>query len=177
MDNHRIKIIPVGPEHYETYIRVGRKSYSQHYLHLWKERDPSPYFEKSFHKRAVKKEWEDPDCLLFLIYVTGSPAGILKIVLNKAMPLASISDCLFLERIYLLKEFSGQGVGTYALGFVERLCRKYYKNYIWLESMQKGKAIEFYKQNGFNITGEKQLSFPGLVESERPMYIMGKKLV
>lgn len=176
MDNNRIGIIPLEPAQFETYIRVGRKSYSQHYLHLWKDREPLPYFEDSFSPAAVQNEWEDPNCLLFLIQLMNKPAGILKILLTKAIPTANVPDCLFLERIYILNEYSGKGLGKYTLDFIEKLAAKNNKKIICLESMQKGRALDFYKRHGFNIIGEKQLSYPGLVESERPMYIMGKTL-
>ena len=176
MDYPHIDIIPVEPEHFETYNRVGRKSYSQHYLHLWADREPLPYFENSFSINAVQKEWEDPNCLLFIIQDLNKPAGILKILLSRSIPKAKIEDCLFLERIYILNEYSGKGLGTYSLKIIEELAEKHNKNYICLESMQKGRALEFYKRHGFIVLGEKLLTYPGLVESERPMYIMGKKL-
>lgn len=176
MDSSRIRILSLEPAQFETYIQVGQKSYIQHYLHLWKDRDPAPYFENSFHENAVQKEWEDPNCLLFLINVSGNPAGILKILLNRSIPKANIKDCLFLERIYILNEYSGRGLGTYVMEFIAGLSKKYNKDYVCLESMQKGKALKFYKQQGFAVIGEKLLNYPGLVASERPMYIMGKKL-
>ena len=176
MDNLQADIIPVEPAQFETYIQVGCSSYFQHYLHLWADRDPTPYFVNSFHIDAVQKEWEDPDCLLYLILFANEPAGILKIILNKTIPKANVNDCLFLERIYILNAYSGKGLGTYAMDFIEELCAKHNKDYLCLESMQKGRALEFYKQKGLSIIGEKLLGYPGLVASERPMYIMGKKL-
>jgi GNAT superfamily N-acetyltransferase len=176
MDKAHIAIVPLEPAQFETYIRLGRKSYSQHYLHLWADKDPTPYFENSFQEEAVHKEWKDPNCLLFLIQVRNNPAGILKILINKSIPAANIRDCLFLERIYLLTSYSGQGLGTYTLEFIEELCAKHNKQYICLESMQKGRALAFYKKKGFTAVGEKLLHYPGIVEAERPMYIMCKDL-
>ena len=176
MEYPEVGIIPVEPEQFETYIRIGRQSYSQHYLHLWEDRDPAPYFNNSFHLEAVKSEWKDPNCLLFLIEVMNKPAGILKILLNKSIPAVNVADCIFLERIYILREYSGKGLGAYSLEFIDRLAEEHNKDFLCLESMQKGRALEFYKRNGFSILGEKLLNYPGLVASERPMYIMGKKL-
>ena len=176
MDSAQIGIIPVEPALFKTYIEVGRRSYLQHYLHLWEDRDPTPYFVNSFHEDAVRKEWEDPHCLLFLIQVEDMPAGILKILLNINIPNAKGTDGLFLERIYLLNAYSGRGLGTYIMDFIEDLALKNKKNYLWLESMQKGMALKFYQKRGFVVIGEKLLSYPGLVASERPMFIMSKKL-
>ena len=172
----RISIIPVKPEQFDLYIRIGTKSYRQHYLHLWQKRDPTPYIEVSFVKKVVHQEWEDPNCLLFLIYLEKNPAGILKLILNKTLAEATVGDCLFLERIYLLNEYSGKGLGKYALNYIEKLGREHNQEKLCLATMQKGQALDFYKQNGFSIIGEKQLSFPGLVESERPMFYLSKDL-
>lgn len=172
----RVSIIPVKPELFDTYIRVGAQSYREHYLHLWQKADPKAYMEVSFTKKVVQQEWEDSNCRLFLIYLEKNPAGILKLIMNKTLKEVAVRDCLFLERIYLLREYSGQGLGKYALKYIEALGSENNREKLCLATMQKGRALDFYKQNGFSIIGEKLLSFPGLVASERPMYILYKNL-
>lgn len=177
MNTGAIQIIPLTPDLFEQYIRLGKASYSQHYLHLWENQDPSAYFENAFRPEVVKQEWEDPGVRLFLIYLNAKPAGILKIILEKIIGKENEISCLFLERIYLLSEFTGKGVGKEALRFSESLARKNNRQYVCLEAMQKGPALRFYEKNGYRILGAKNLHFPGSVEEERPMYILGKEIV
>ena len=177
MKKGAISIVPLRPELFETYIQVGTTSYCQHYLHLWENQDPTYYIENAFRSKVVQKEWEDPEVLLYLIYLETLPVGILKIILDKVINGENKINCLFLERIYLLAAYTGKGIGQAALEFTETLARKKGQNHICLETMQKGPALDFYQKNGYAILGVKQLDFPGMVTAERPMYILGKALL
>lgn len=177
MKKGAVSIIPLRPEHFEPYIQVGTTSYYEHYLHLWKNRDPTYYIENAFRPDVVQKEWEDPEVSLYLIYLKNLPVGILKIILNKTIEWEQNINCLFLERIYILAAYTGKGIGQTALDFAETLAREKGQSQICLETMQKGPALDFYKKNGYAILGGKQLDFPGMVAAERPMYILGKALL
>ncbi len=176
MKNGSIHIVPLTPALFEPYIDVGTTSYCQHYLHLWNNRDPSPYIKQAFRPEVVKKEWEDPGISLYLIYVETLPVGILKIILDTPVNKDKRINCLFLERIYLLAEYTGQGIGKAALEFAESLGREKGQKYLCLETMKKGPALDFYQNNGYKILGTKALDFNGLVPEERPMFILGKEL-
>ena len=62
------------------------------------------------------------------------------------------------------------------LDFTEIRAKQLDKKIIWLDTMQNGRALQFYLKNGFNIYSETQLPFPESIESERPMYILTKKI-
>ncbi|MBT8211452.1 MAG: GNAT family N-acetyltransferase [Eudoraea sp.] len=176
MEEAAIDIVPLTPDLFDSYIRIGIKSYCQHYLHLWENRDPDPYIENSFSSDIVQKEWEDPNVSLFLICSNTIPVGILKLILNKTFKLPEPVKCLFLERIYLLAEHSGRGIGARVLQFTEDIAKEQNTKAVCLETMQKGPALEFYQKNGYVIWSTKNLEYSGLVKAERPMFILGKHL-
>ena len=176
MEEAAIDIVPLTPEGVDSYISTGIQSYCEHYLHLWENRDPDPYISNSFSRDIVQQEYEDPNVLLFLICRNTLPAGILKLVLNRTFELPEPIKCLFLERIYLLAEFSGMGIGGRVLQFTEAIAREQKTKAVCLETMRKGPALKFYQKNGYDIWQTKNLEYPGLVQEERPMYILGKHL-
>ena len=176
MEETAIHIVPLTPELFDAYIRVGIKSYCEHYLHLWENRDPRPYIENSFSREIVQQEYEDPNVSLYLILRGTLQVGILKLILNKTIELPEHIKCLFLERIYLLAAYSGTGIGARVLQFTEAKARDQNTKAVLLETMQKGPALKFYQKNGYDIWGTKNLGFTGLVEEERPMFILGKYL-
>lgn len=176
MEETEIDIVPLTPELFDAYIRTGIKSYRQHYLHLWENQDPGAYIDNSFNLGIVEQEYQDPKVSLFLICSNKSPVGVLKLILNMTLELPDQIDCLFLERIYLLAEYSGAGIGTRVLQFTEAIAHDHKIKAICLETMQKGPALKFYQKNGYKIWSSKNLEYPGLVEAERPMYILGKLL-
>jgi len=61
-----IKIKPLTKEKIEEYIRVGKRSYLQHYQDLWTDGDPSPYIKDSFTNEILEEELHDINSELFI---------------------------------------------------------------------------------------------------------------
>ena len=160
----------------DTYIDIGKRSYNQHYLYLWEKGDPEPYISSSFTKEVVLNELKDPNLIHFLLNIDQQTAGIIKIVVDAPFMSYSKSEALLLEKIYLLAEFSGKGLGTKCLDLISDYARSLGKRTLWLDTMQTGKALPFYLAYGFDIVGEKDLEFENVLESEKPMYILQLKL-
>lgn len=85
-------------------------------------------------------------------------------------------SALLLEKLYLLSEASNRGIGGQALLFAEAYARDLDKELVWLDTMQQGPALGFYLKNGYMLLGTRQLDLPGVLESERHMFVLGKKL-
>ena len=171
-----IKFEAVSNETCQLYCDLGIKAYKEHYLHLWKNNDPNPYIEESFTIEVVSHELKDNSSSLWLIYQGNKAVGILKLI--KDAPIAShiSNETVFLEKIFILNRFSGKGIGSHALGWVEKYCLKSNKHLIWLETMQKGPALNFYLKNGYHVLKEKQLKFDQVLEKQKPMYVLFKKV-
>jgi GNAT superfamily N-acetyltransferase len=170
------KIIPLTEQKYDEYIALGKKSYLQHYLHFWSDGDPSPYINESFTKEVLRTAHKNKNAKYFIIYSKAIPVGIIKIVLNQEVGNSSKEESLLLEKIYILKEYSGKGIGTKVLTFVEDFARKHNKKIVWLDTMVKGSATAFYLKNGYKIQSTKYLDYENIVDTKREMYIMSKKL-
>ena len=171
-----MEITPLTEKHYDSYIEIGRKAYDQHYLHLWKNQDSTPYLESSFTREVLKKESTDNNTALFIIHYDGNPAGVLKIIENSPISPYSAEDALLLEKIYILKEFTGKGIGREVLDFTEQRAKELHKKIIWLDTMQNSPALHFYLAYGFEIHGETKLHFQTVLDRERPMYQLVKSL-
>lgn len=173
---HIVHFEPLTPAAYREYIKVGTKAYDQHYLHLWPEGDSTPYISASFELEVLKKEEYDNNTQLYLIKWNGVSVGILKFTINSALENYANEEALYVDKIYLLKEHSGKGIGKKVLRFVKLRAQEMGKKVIWLDTMQKGPALNFYLQNGFVVHGESQVQLPNIIEEEKNMYIMVKKL-
>jgi len=171
-----ISMVALEKDNLTIYIEVGKKSYVQHYLDFWADGNTSPYINESFTKEVLEKELMKNDSALFVIYSNNTPVGILKIIIDKTLGAYSKKDALLLQKLYLLAENSGKGIGSKVLGFVEDFARKRHKKIIWLDTMVKGKAIPFYKKNGYEIHSKKQLHYKNIKDEKREMYVMVKVL-
>ncbi|WP_019668471.1 GNAT family N-acetyltransferase [Eudoraea adriatica] len=171
-----IKIEEVSNKTCRLYCKLGTKAYKEHYLHLWQNNDPAPYIEKSFTIDVVKDELKDNSVSLWLIYHENTAVGILKLIKDAPIASHASKEVVLLEKIYILHKFSGKGIGSFALRWVETYCLKANRQLIWLETMQKGAALNFYLKNGYHIIREKKLKFDQVLEKQKPMYILYKKV-
>lgn len=167
---------PLNKKKYQTYIEVGIKAYNQHYLHLWPNENSKPYIESSFTLEVLAKEESDNNTILYLIQLNGKAVGIFKITLNSKLDVYTQQEALYVDKIYILNEFSGQGIGEKILQFVQLRAEAMGKKIIWLDTMQKGPALHFYLKNGFKIHSETNIIFDTVIPEESLMWVMTKEL-
>ncbi len=173
---HIIHFEPLTPTQYKTYIKIGVKAYNQHYLHLWPNEDSTPYIQSSFTRKVLKNEETDKNTQLFLINRNTECVGILKFTVARGLNNFSKKDALYIDKIYLTKEACSLGIGTKTLNFVMLRAKALQKRIVWLDTMQKGPALNFYIKNGFSISGTTEIHFKQAIETEKPMFIMAKEI-
>ncbi|MBS9461603.1 GNAT family N-acetyltransferase [Flagellimonas sp. 389] len=171
-----ITLEPVTATTMSDYIAVGTKSYKEHYLHLWESENPTPYIEKSFTKDVVKTELANANMVHFLVKAEHTTIGIVKLVIDCPLDELPANDLVLIEKIYLLREFSGKGNGKKALQLIEAYAKGLRKKMIWLDTMKKANAINFYIKNGFQIKRESELTLKGVKPSEKAIWILTKSI-
>lgn len=167
---------PVSNTNIDSYISVGITSYKEHYLHLWQNQDPSPFINAHLTKQSIIKGLNNPKQLFFLIKVNKENAGVLNITIDSEKEKSICKNNLLLNKIYLLNSFSGKGVGSKTIDFVNKLAREYKKNSILLYAMKKGKPLDFYKKHGYQIIKEAFIDLPRVLDKEKEMWLMKLKL-
>ncbi len=170
----KIQLIPLAPEGIGLYCKLGEQAYRDHYLHLWPDRDPSPYIDTSFTREIVTQELGDPNNLHFLMRAGKEYIGIAKVIKNQKPPELELPKPLFLEKIYLLGAFTGQGFGEDTLLSLHELAREMGRQSVYLLTMRKGRALAFYHRMGYKVLREAHLPFENAVQEERGMYLLGK---
>lgn len=171
-----IEITALTKDKIDLYIELGKRSYLQNYLDFWVDQDATPYLKKSFTRKIVQTESEEKNTRLFIVNYFQKAVGILKIITNYGIDGLPESETLFIEKIYLLEEYSGKGIGSKVLSLVETFAKKSHKTIIWLDAMVKGKAIPFYLRNGFKVHSSKNIGYTTIKDDKREMHIMVKKI-
>ena len=176
MLSSELQFIPVTAANSEHYLELGKQSYREHYLHLWQDGDPSDYFSTYFTQEAIHKELASEKLQHYILQVAADPIGIVKLNNERSISPFPQNETLLLEKIYLLNQYSGKGYGKVALGQIEEIAKVMGKRWLWLDTMQKGKAKNFYFALGFEILKEIQLHYPHAIDAERPMIVLIKDL-
>ena len=159
--------------HIEELKRVAVQSYQEHYLYLWAEPHFAQWFmDKSFSEESLSQQMKEEQVLFYLVVKNGKNAGFIKLNKNKALPGDDAAKSLELERIYLVKEVSGKGLGTAVLNKIIEYCRQQGIEVIWLKSMDSSDSVLFYQKRGFVITASEQLPYEGFKEEYRTILTM-----
>lgn len=175
-DLGNVRLEPLEPEQYETYCKTGEQAYRDHYLHLWPEQNPAPYIRTSFTNESITSESREENTLHFMVCRSEKCIGIVKLVKFQQIRDLPQSAPMFLEKIYLLKRYTGKGYGQEILAQIESLSIREGTKTLWLATMKKGFPLRFYQNHGFKIVGEQQLPFQESIPEERGMYILSKSL-
>ena len=173
MPEKSIEIKRLGVEDAALLSAVAMRAYSDHYLHLWHD-GGEWYLQTYFTAARFAEELCDANALFFLIYCEGEAVGFLKLNIDMLSP-DETKNALELERIYLTKEASGKGIGTYALQFTIAVAKAEKKSAVWLKVMDSSTGpIRFYEKMGFEICGTHRLYFIQMKEALRGMFVMQK---
>src|SRR6186713_1981714 len=92
--------------------QLAKKIYKEHYLHLWLPGGAEWYMEEAAYSwDKMDKELADTNVEYYIVLEEKNPVGYLKLVLDAGMPGCEMVPALEVERIYLLKDSTGKGVG------------------------------------------------------------------
>lgn len=155
---------------------IGRATYEPYYRHVWLENGLEWYMNLCFGQDILQHELADPN----IEYLLGRNAseqivGFMKIILEQPMPQGGETNALFLEKIYLMPDFFGQGIGQLFLEMLHQKAVQLQRKSLWLKAMSTG-PISAYQKAGFEIMGHTRFEFELLKPEERNGLVLYKKI-
>ena len=112
--------------------------------------DMDDYLQKAFSHEQLQKELLHKDSEFYLAYYKNEPVGYLKINFGSAQTDINDEASLELERIYILKEHQGNGLGSLLIEKVVEIASDKSLDYVWLGVWEKNsRAIQLYGKRGF----------------------------
>lgn len=170
-----MKIRKVGlPDLNELQV-ISRKTYVQHYTHLWKPGGMEWYLNRCFSDQSLRNDFADSDIEYYIIEDGRENIGMMKIVLKKAVPNSNSENALYLEKIYFVKEWTGKGAGKESIEFAMRRANELDRDCVWLMAMDTSlKPIAAYQKAGFIIHSRTKLGdkFELMKKEFRGMVVM-----
>lgn len=154
---------------------IATNVYSEHYADTWQD-NGEWYLQTYLSVSRLAKELQDANAWFFLVSYKQEAVGFLKLNIDKPLPGVQ-KNSLELERIYLKKSASGNGIGTHLLHFAFEIAVQQNKELVWLKAMDTSPdAVRFYKKMGFEICGTHHVDFIQKKEGMRGMYVMQKNV-
>ena len=119
------------------------------------EENMARYLEEGFSLDKLSRELKDENTSFYFVKSANEVIGYMKLNAGPAQTELQKEDSFELERIYVLKDYQGKGIGRQLLDKAIQMAREKKASYIWLGVWEENKsAIQFYKKNGFTAFDE-----------------------
>lgn len=139
---------------------IGSISYFHHFQDIWHYRDElQDYIEQEYHRDNILQSLTDVNTQWWMIRQQQA-IGFIKLNFDQIIPLdnqskspvQALSHGVCVNKIYLLPQFTGQGLGQEIFQFVENLLQQQNHKCFWLEVLQDNHAAKkYYLKNGMQI--------------------------
>ena len=169
-----VALVPVHVDEAPALSALCYEIYPQTFTYLWDDAG-AWYMDAMYSVAKMQEELRDPNASFHFLEVEGRRVGYLKLKLDSDLP--GEPGGLEVERIYLSRDCSGQGLGGTMLDAALDIAKQRDKRYAWLHVMDSSLApIRFYEKHGFAIVGESMLPFSHMLPHYRRMWRMKKPL-
>ena len=129
---------------------LGRKTFFETFSSGNTEENMREYLDMEFAEEKMKSELSNPDSEFYLAKGKDKLIGYMKINFGQAQTELKEESGMEIERIYVLKEFLGKGVGQLLFDKALEIGKQKKMDYLWLGVWEKNpRAICFYEKNGF----------------------------
>ena len=170
-----IRIEAFNSAEVETLAQLSGDTFIESHGHSAEEDDIKAYVDLNFSIKKLTADLQDPRIFYNKIYVDDQLAGYSKLIINEAQPLIQIAPVAKFERLYLLKDFYGMGLGERLLKHNIEIAQFYKQKGLWLFVWTENKkGLQFYRKSDFRAIGEHNFKI-----SERhsnPNFVMLKTL-
>ena len=151
-----IRIIRADISHAAIIGVIGKKSFRRAFEHLFNNKEELlEYLENTYSPIKLSKSLRDDDNVYLLAFIDHEPAGFVKVKkysLNEHIESVAQME---LQKIYVLQEFHGRGIGSALLKEVKNLAKEVDPDYVWLDThVSNASAIRLYEKNGFKKVGK-----------------------
>lgn len=147
--------ITIFPTNNEKIIRdLSIRTFSETFAQSNTEQDLADFIARDYDLAVLKEEIENSNSWFYLVAVDDVPVGYMKLNIDDAQTEPHSTEYLEIQRIYILREYKGLGLGTRLMQTAFDVARSHTKTRIWLGVWEYNNAAQaFYQHFGFKRTG------------------------
>lgn len=135
--------------------KIYRQTFFKTFSEQNSEENMRIFLDKAYSEEKLKSEIENKESETFLAVENQKILGVLKINTGNAETESGLENSLEIQRIYILKESKGLGIGTVFMNLAEKKARELGVSFIWLGVWEKNfPAQKFYTDKGFRRFSE-----------------------
>lgn len=170
-----IRIEPFSLSEVETLAQLSIETFIESHGHSAQGEDIQTYVDLNFNLKKLTESLQNSRSFFNKIYVNDQIAGYSKLIINEPHPLTQITPVAKFERLYLLKDFYGMGLGEKLLEHNIEIAQIHKQKGLWLFVWtENNKGLRFYQKSNFESLGEH--NFRISEQHSNPNYVMLKTL-
>lgn len=147
-----MKIEKASIEDIDLLLELGKTTFAQTFAADNTPENMAAYMNRAFTHEKLKSELEHLNSEFYLVRIDEEAIGYLKVNTANAQTEPQPHNTLEIERIYVLKDFYGQGIGLKLLEKAIAIAREKHLKSIWLGVWERNhRALRFYEKNGFQV--------------------------
>ena len=171
----KIELVKFTNNHLEDLVKISRQTFAETFAEQNSKENLDQYLSNNLTLKSLSEETQNIDSEFYFALVEEKIAGYLKLNVKTAQTELKEEEGLEIERIYVLSEFLGAGVGKVLFEKSLEIAENYDKNYVWLGVWENNpRAIKFYEKNGFKIFGEHPFLFGDEIQKDLLMKLIIK---
>ena len=135
---------------------IGRQSFYEAFVSIFQnEKDLEVYLDHTYAIPHIEESIAKPNNVFFIAFDADKATGFAKMKLRSQHKTISSSRQTELQKIYVLKEYHGTGVGQALMNAVIQQSKETGTEDLWLDvHIVNAKAKKFYEKNGFQKAGD-----------------------
>ena len=138
----------------ELLANLGKTTFLEAHGHSASPEEINEYVSIKFSTTAFETELKDPDAIFYIMAFNNEVVGYSKLICNAPHANITLQQAAKLERLYILQAFHGLKLGYQLLQHNINEALNHNQTGMWLFVWTENhKAINFYKNLGFNIVG------------------------
>ena len=115
-----------------------------------KPEDFENYLDDAFSSTAMHEQLTNPNSTFYFVYLKQELVGYFKLNIGEAQNEVFQEETMELERIYVLPEHIGKGIGERVLQHICEMAKLKKTTFLWLGVWERNEAaIRFYERHGF----------------------------
>ena len=150
-----IRIIRADITNAAIIATIGKKSFRTAFEHLFGSKEElTEYLEFTYDPVKLAKSIRKENNVYLLAFLEGKPVGFAKLKKHSLNDLITSPVQMELQKIYVLTEYQGRGVGAALMNEVNGMAKEEGPDSVWLDTyISNEKAIHFYEKYGFRKIG------------------------
>lgn len=155
------------PKDTSVVTELGRRTFVEAFAVDNHPQHIDDYLAEAFASDRIAAELADPHALFLIASDGGRDVGYAKIVVGEAPENVTGDSPIELERIYVLQDVLGTGVGRALMTACLETARARGRDTVWLGVWERNdRAIRFYERFGFQTVGEKTFRLGGELQRD-----------